>query len=254
MSETRFIYNNLWRKGTALTPSSEDPQHPAVDTQMVTKSMYWQASVKTSPVTIPINQGATPGAIDFVAILAHNIESSGVVITLEGDAVSTFDSGAFVTRTISHNPTNIFEFVTTFTKQYVRLKLVKAAGDFTEYPKIATIFCGSYFEPNIDYVKGYAPGREDYSEVELTDDLILFAQEKPVLKKWYLPYWALDDASKDEALALMEECGEHKAFIVVFDKASANTDSHLVRLEDLSDPVFQYFNKWDWEMAIKEVV
>lgn len=252
MAETRFIYKSQWRDGTMLAPSSEDPQHPATDTQIDTLSMYWKASVKTSPVNIPINQGATPGAIDFVAILGHNIESSGVTIKFQGADNAAFDSG-LVTKTLTYYATNIFEFFTTFTKQYVRLRLEKGT-DFTDYPQVATIVCGSYFEPNIDYVRGYAPGREDYSDVELTDDLILFAQEKTVLKRWYLPYWALDDASKVKALALMEECGMHKAFIVVFDKASANTDSHIVRLEELSDPVFQFLDKWNWEMAIKEIV
>jgi|GEM_PF-6216809 len=251
MAETRFIYNNLWRKGTMLDASSEDPQHPATDTQVDTKSMYYKALVKTSPCTVP-NDLITPQVIDFVAILGHNFEPTDVTIKFQGATNSAFTTG-IVTEELTYNATDIFEFFTAWpARQYVRVLLEKAT-DFTDYPQFANVICGKYFEPNIDYVRGYAPGREDPSEVELTDDMVLFAQEKPILKTWRLPYWSLDDASKDEVLALMEECGKHKAFVVVFDKALPNSDSHLVRIEEASSPEFQFFNIWNWNLVIKEV-
>ncbi|MCK4794491.1 MAG: hypothetical protein KAV87_62760 [Desulfobacteraceae bacterium] len=42
MTKVRFI-KSLWRAGTMLTPSSEDPKHPALDTQIDTKEMYWKS-------------------------------------------------------------------------------------------------------------------------------------------------------------------------------------------------------------------
>ncbi|NVM57166.1 MAG: hypothetical protein HWN51_03480, partial [Desulfobacterales bacterium] len=120
MARPRIIYKNRWREGTMLTPSSQDPQHPATDTQIDTKAMFWQASSKTSPANLPVNLGAAY-EINFVVILDHNIESTGVTIKFEGADNSAFTVG-LVTRTLTYNETNIFAFITAFTKQYVRLR------------------------------------------------------------------------------------------------------------------------------------
>ena len=236
-----------------LTPSSENPQHPATDTQIDTLSMFCRASSKISPFTIPLNQGATPGAIDFVAILAHNIESSGVVITLEGDDVSTFDSGGFVSRTITYNATSIFEFVTTFTKQYVRLKLVKAGGDFTDYPQVATILVGSYFEPNCNFDWKYLEGDIDPSKIEYSDSMVVFAQEKDEIFRGEYLFASLDDTAIVSVQELITLCGIHKAFIICFDYNNANTESHWVRLSGISRPGHAFHNIWNWDCPIEEV-
>lgn len=253
MANPRIIYNNLWKKGTVETPSSENPQHPSTDTQIDTLSMYYRALSKTSPCTIPMNLGATPSAIDFVAILGHNIESSGVVITLEGDDVNTFDSGGFVTRTITYNATNIFQFITTFTKQYVRLKLVKAAGDFTDYPQVATILCGAYFELNKTVGSGYEEGYEDFSELGYSDSQVIFAQEKEIIEVRSLPFRGLDDATRANILLFFNECGIHKAFIICFDSTDANNKSHWVVNSELIAPRYQQDDCWHWQLNIREI-
>lgn len=250
MAETRFIYNNRWRKGTMLTPSSEDPKHLATDTQIDTKEMYFKASSKSSPCNVPNDLG-TAYEINSVAIIDHNFESSGVTIKFQGATNSAFTTG-IVTETLTYNATDIFKFFTPWTRQYVRVRLEKGT-DFTDYPQFATVVCGKYFEPNIDYVKGYAPGIEDPSEINFSDDMVLYAREKPVLKTWHLPYWSLDDASKAEIMLMMAECGKKKALVVVFDKALPNSDSHLVRIEDASSPEFQFISLWNWDLLIKEV-
>ncbi|MCK4783574.1 MAG: hypothetical protein KAV87_07485, partial [Desulfobacteraceae bacterium] len=253
MAKPRIIYNNLWRKGTALTPSSENPQHPSTDTQIDTLSMFYRASAKTSPCTIPMNLGAAPGAIDFVAILAQNIESSGVVITFEGADNATFDSG-FVTRTITYNATNIFQFITTFTKQYVRLKLVKAGGDFTDYPQVATILCGSYFELSKTVGLSYEEGYEDFSELEYSDSQVIFAQEKEIIDIKTLPFRGLNNATRANILLFFNECGIHKAFVICFDATDANNESHWVVNSELIAPNYEQSDCWHWQLVIKEIV
>lgn len=247
----RIIYDNFWRKGTILTPSSEEPQHPATDTQIDTMSMYWKASSKTSPVTLPVNLGSAK-EIDFVAILAHNIESSGVVITFEGDDVDTFDSGGFVTRTLTYNVTNIFEFITAFTKQYVRLKLVKAAGDFTDYPQVATIICGKHFELNRSIGPGYEEGSEDFSELEYSDSQIIFSQEKEIIDVKSLPFRGLTDATREEILLFFKEVGIHKAFVICFDSSNPNSESHWVINTEIVNPSYQKDDCWTWQLNIRE--
>jgi len=103
--KTRLVWNNLWRKGTALMPSSEDPQHPATDTQIDTPSMFYRASSKVSPCTVPMTLPAAGGPIDFVAIIGHNIEATGVVITIEGANDAAFTAGV-VSRTMNKNNIN----------------------------------------------------------------------------------------------------------------------------------------------------
>jgi len=264
MAKPRIIYNNLWRKGTIGTldvaplVSSEDPQHPASDTQIDTLSMYWKASSTEKTATIPIDQGETPGAIDFVAILAHNIPATGVVITLEGDDAATFNSGAGETpqesRTLDYNATNIFQFVTAFTKRYVRIKLYRDAGVFPALPKIATILCGSYFELSKTVGLGYEEGYEDFSELEYSDSQVIFAQEKEIIEVRNLPFRGLDNATKANILLFFNECGIHKAFVICFDPSTPNTKSHWVVNSELISPRYEQSDCWHWQLVIKEIV
>jgi len=253
MAKARFIYNNRWRDGTILTPSSENPQHPVTDTQIDTLSMFYKASSKSSPCIVPNNLGSEK-EIDFVGIIAHNIESSGVVITFEGDNVSTFDSGDFVSRTITYNATNIFEFFTAFTRQYVRLKLVKGAGDFTEYPQVATILCGKYFEPNCNFDWGYSEGDLDPSEIEYTDSMVVFAQEKEKIFRGEYFFAHLNDASAVSVQALISLCGIHKGLVICFDYDNPNTESRWVRLSKISQPENYFLNIWNWVCSIEEII
>ena len=262
-AKTRLIYDNLWRKGTmgtlAVAPllSSEDPKHPATDTQTDTLSMYWKASSDEDTVTIPIDQGTASGmgAIDFVAILAHNIEATGVVITLEGDDADTFNSDGGnpqVSHAIVYNATNIFQFVTAFTKQYVRVRLVRAAGNFPVLPQIATILCGSYAELNRRFAPKYEIGEEDFSEEEYSDSQVLFSQEKNTLNIRRYSYQALNDASAIEILSMFEECKTIKAFAFCHNYKNPNSNTLWVRNSELISPECRN-GVWYWEMAIKEV-
>lgn len=251
MTTVRFLYDNKWRKGSILIPSSEDPKYPAMDTQVDSRLMFYRASSKTSPCNVPNDLGAAY-EINFVSILGHNFESSGVTIKFQGADNSAFDSG-LETRTLSYNATDIFTFITSFTKRYVRVRLEKAT-DFTDYPQFSTILCGKYFEPNRSFVKPYQKGRDDLSEIELAEDSgVLFSQEKPILDSWLLPFKGLNDTAKGEVLSLLEDCGIHKAFIVIFDYNNPNSDSHLVRLEGINPPEYQHVDYWNWEANIKEV-
>lgn len=248
----RLIYNNFWRKGTALTASpTADPQHPVSDTQIDTMSMYFKASAKTTPSYIPMNFGAAK-EIDFVAILAHNIDSDAT-ITIEGATNAAFDAG-LVSRTLTYNATNIFEFFTAFTKQYVRIKLVSGNGDFAAEPQIATILCGKYTEFNRRPQKGYTLGKEDITEIEETDSRVIFAQEKEPLNEYRYMFEALNNATEVVILAFLEECRINRGFVWCTNHAAANANSIFVRNTEIIYPVFQYPEVWSWEVAMREIV
>lgn len=254
-AKPRIIYDNLWRKGTALVASPiADPQHPSSDTQLDTLSMFFKASAATTPCTIPVDQGAAPGAIDFIAIIAHNIDSDAT-ITLEGDDADAFNSDGGnpqVVRTLTYNATNIFEFVTAFTKQYVRIQLVSGNGNFSAAPQIATILCGNYVELNRRFAPEYEVGEEDFSVTEYGESQVLFAQEKETLNIRQYTYQALNTASITEIQAMFKECKTIKAFAFCHDSSDPNSNTLWVRNSELNSPVCRN-SVWYWTMTIKEV-
>ena len=251
MAKARFIYNNLWREGTPLAASPiADPQHPLADTQIDTLSMCFKASAKTTPCTIPMDLGAAK-EIDFVAILGHNIDSDAV-ITFEGATNSTFDAG-LVSRTLTYNATNVFEFFTAFTKQYVRIKLVSGNGDFSAAPQVATILCGSYFEPNCNFDWKYLEGDVDLSEISYSDSMVVFAQEKDKIFRGEYLFASLNDTYATKVQELITLCGIHKAFVICFDYANANTQSRWVRLLEVSRPEAIFHDIWSWSCPIEEI-
>ena len=252
MAKPRIIYNNLWRKGTAIasTPTA-DPQHPVSDTQIDTLSMFWKSSDKTiTPTYIPMNLGAGAGAINFLAILGHNLPA-GTTVTFEHDDNADFSSPTSVP--ITYNATNIFQFFTAFTEQYVRVKLVKGGG-FASAPQVATIVCGAYFELSKTVGLGYEEGYEDVSELEYSDSQVLFAQEKEILEVKNLPFLGLDNATRANILLFFNECGIHKAFVICFDSSTPNTKSHWVVNSELIFPRYEQNDCWHWQLTIREII
>ena len=249
----RLIYDNFWRKGTALTLSSEDPKHPLTDTQIDTLSMYWKAGDLVAPATLPNNLGAKE--VDFVAILGHNFADigSGVTIYFEGDDDDTFATGNLVTKTIAYNATNIFQFFTAFTRSHVQLRLEKAAGNFDTHPQVAAILCGKYTELNRRPQKGYTLGKDDITEIEESDSRVIFAQERTPLNEYRYIFEALDDTTKTAVLAFLEECRKNRGFVWCADYTAANANSFWVRNSEIVHPVFQYPNFWNWEISMREI-
>jgi len=251
----RLIYNNLWRKGGNALVSSPvaDPQHPVSDTQIDTKSMYFKASAKTSPCTIPMKLEDGTRSIDFIAILGHNIPS-GVSIKFQEDTAWNFPTPTD-TPNFTWAATNIFEFLATpLTEQYVRLHLTDGGSDFATEPKVATILCGSYVKFNRRPQKGYTLGKEDVTEIEETDSRVIFAQEKDPLNEYRYMFEALDNGAKTAILAFLEECRINRAFVWCIDHTAPNTNSVFVRNSEIIYPVFQYPNVWSWEVAMREII
>lgn len=254
----RLIYNNLWRKGgNALAASPPaDPQHPVSDTQIDTKSMYFKASLKTSPCTIPMDLKAGTRSINFIAILGHTIPD-GVTIKFQEDTAWNFPSPTD-TPNFTWAATNIFKFLATpLTERFVRLHLTNGGSDFATEPKVATILCGSYVEFNRRPIKGYRLGKQDITQIEESDSRVIFAQEKDPLDEYRYTFEALNNATQTAILAFLEECRKNRAFVWCPDHSTialTNTSSIFVRNIEILYPVFQYPNVWSWEIAMREIV
>jgi len=96
-AKTRLIYDNLWRKGTMGTPSSEDPQHPATDTQIDTKTMIWRTTSLGGPDIIPCDFGAFSSA----GIGLLNFDSGSVDPQVGEWLFGAIASGKVVSITVS---------------------------------------------------------------------------------------------------------------------------------------------------------
>jgi len=252
-AKTRLIYKNLWRVGTALTPSPvADPQHPLTDTQIDTKSMYFKSSALTHPSLLPMNLGGIK-EVNFVAVLGHNFADIGADLTLQFQLASnaTFDAD-LETIALTYNADNIFQFFTAYTRQYVRLRIERAIN-FAVHPQVGTILCGKYSELNRRFAPEYEVGEEDFSEVEFGDSQVLFAQEKDTLNIRRYSYQALNGASINEIHSMFKECKTIKAFVFCLDYSDPNSNSLWVRNSELNSPVCRN-GVWYWEMAIEEVI
>ncbi|MBA7671612.1 hypothetical protein ES703_79771 [subsurface metagenome] len=253
MARPRIIYENLWKKGIALTPSpAADSQHPLSDTQLNTLNMYFKASTAATPCTMPMDLKAGTRSINFIAILGHNIES-GATITFEEADNSGFNSPT-ETPAFQWSAKNIFEFLATpLTEQYVRLKLVKAGG-FAAPPQVATILCGSYFELNRSEREGYGLGPEDPSVVEEGDSGVAFVCEKPRMNVGNFPFVGISDAVKVQILSFLDKVGISDAFVLCFNYADPNNESIWVRNSEAVIPRWGgQANNWIWELRVREV-
>lgn len=253
MANPRIIYNNRWRAGTiGATLTSEDPQHPATDTQIDTPSMFWRSLNDTDdPTLLPCDLGLAYD-IDFVALLNHNIPDTARIF-FEGADDEAFAGGDLVTVELTHNATNIFEFITSFNKKWVRVRIT-TPGNPDNYIQIATVVCGKYIELNKTVGLNYEEGHEDFSELEYSDSQVLFSQEKEIIEVRSLPFRGLDDATRANILLFFNECGVHKAFVVCFDSTAANINSYWVVNTEMVPPRYQQNDCWHWQLNTKEVV
>lgn len=252
-AKTRLIYNNLWRKGTGLLPASPvaDPQHPVTDSQIDTKSMYFQSSTLAHPLLLPMDLGGAK-EVNFVAVLGHNFADIGADLTIQFQLSSAADFGADLeTIALTYAADNMFKFFTSYTRQYVRLR-VERVINFAVKPQVGTILCDKYAELNRRFAPEYEIGEEDFSEMEYSDSQVLFAQEKETLNIRRYSYQALNTASVTEILAMFKECKTIKAFAFCHDHSDPNSNTLWVRNSELNSPVCRN-GVWYWEMAIEEV-
>ena len=253
MAKARFIYNNRWRNGTiGATLTSENPQHPATDTQIDTKTMFWRSTNDTDdPTLLPCDLGAEYD-IDFVSLLGHNIPDTATIY-FEGADDEDFSGGDLETIELVHNADNIFQFITSFKKQWVRIRITTPGND-DNYIQIATVICGKYFEPNCNFDWKYTEGDIDPSEISYSDSMVIFVQEKDEIFRGKYLFASLDDTAVVSVQELITLCGIHKAFIICFDYTSPNTQSRWVRLSGISRPKHVFYNIWSWDCPIEEII
>jgi hypothetical protein len=139
------------------------------------------------------------------------------------------------------------------TKRYWRL----AIGDYDNpqgYTQVGPVVLAKYYELSRAHASPYQHGKDDASELDFSDSLNLYAQERPRIDAKIYSFQGLDTSSSNEVLSLIEECGVHKPWVLCTDPTSPNTSSYFIRNADLSYPECQFPGYWNWEANLKEVV
>lgn len=252
MAKARFIYNNLWRKGTIIDESTEAPQHPSTDTQIDTKSMVWRSTAVNAAQHISNKLGEEAKEYNFVALLNHNIRETATIEVIGANTDAFGDGDADDVITLWSEDDIFFFLPTARTKKYIKIK-VTDIGNPEGYIQIGTVVCGKYFEPNCNFDWQYAEGDLDPSKIDYSDSMVVFAQEKDEIFRGKYLFASLDDTAAVSVQELITLCGIHKAFVMCFDYNNANTESRWVRLSGISRPKHVFHNIWNWDCPIEEI-
>lgn len=96
-TKNRTIYDNLWRKGTIFSKSSEDPQYPARNTQGDTPSLFWRTPTGTKSGSIIVDLGEfSPAGKGTMNFDSGSVEPKvGEILT----GATSFSSGKVVSVT-----------------------------------------------------------------------------------------------------------------------------------------------------------
>jgi len=247
---TKLIYKDYWRDGTIGTPSTEEPEFPATDTQEDTLKLPWRTRNDSETAYIPNDLGVAY-EIDFVAILGHNIPVGATIKAIGADDAGF--SVEVVEETITYYAENIFHFFdTSRTKRYWKIQVADPDNP-DNYIKIGTIVLGIFFEPTCNFDWGQEEGYEDPSSIVYSDSEVLFAQKKPEMFAGDYGFESLSDADSEEIESLLDTCGHHKAFVICFDYDNPNTSSYWVKLVNVSPLENMGIDTWGWKISIIEV-
>ena len=252
MTKTRILYRNLWRNGTLLACSSENPQFPMENTQDDMVDLPFRTAAGDDDAeTIDADLGAA-NEYDFVAILGHNL-TSGATITVYGADDDAFTSNV-VSDVITHNGNNIFAFLDAArTKRYCRFKFEDASNPDT-YINIGVLVVGKYYELTRPPV-GQQVGPTDPTEMERTPSgARIGTQDLQPFNLWRLPYKGLSDADALAIRAMLAEVGVKYNVVLCLDSAAPNTNSYWVNFAELAQPDRSHANSWTWEASLEEAL
>jgi hypothetical protein len=198
---------------------------------------------------IDLDQGSA-NQYNFVSLINHNISASAV-ITIYGADDSAFTSNV-VSDVVTYNAGNIFGFLAAArTKRYLRIYIFDPTNT-NAYVQIGSIFIGAYWEPATSFLVDYADGPEDASDIETSDDQVIYARKKTPLDTMVLPF-RLTESDKATAKLFMRTVGLTSSFVVCWDYSAPNVNSLLCANAEISAPVYKAPNNWDWSMTVREI-
>jgi hypothetical protein len=250
---TRVLYKNLWRLGTIIAATTENPQFPAEYTQDDDTTLAWRSTAIAAAQDLDNDLGQAY-QYDYVALLGHNISASATV-TLYGADDSAFTANV-VSDILTHNVANLrFYLAAARTKRYVRIRVLDTTNP-NGYIEIGTVILGKYLNLGVPVeAEGHEDGYADATETEVSPSQNIFiVRDAPVLRSKALGWSHVSDSVKASLLLLLEACGAHYAIDFCFDYTAPNTNSVWATLAEAARPQYVSYDNWRWAVEVREHV
>lgn len=225
-----FLYNNLFDSAT-ITASSADSDYPASNLQDTFRTSQWKtAGDPAGTANLVINHGSAkpvtacclidhddwavvPGTFDLEF---HTADSWG-----SPDSTEDLTAKFAVTPDSNLNPTTIIKIFTSISKQYNRLNIVNAAGDWT----LGRIFLGTYFSPTRNFSPSGRPVPYDASVISISPGGEIHADEKTVFRTYDISFRVATYAQWQAFQLFFNTVKYSKSFFVAF-----NYDSYAAEM------------------------
>lgn len=191
-------------------------------------------------------------AIDYLALIGHNLTASAALIRYVGATNSGFTTGV-VNEDLTYNASNIRKVLSSAqSKRYWRIHL-KDKANSAGFLNIGVPIVGIKWQPNRDFVKPYSRGAQDPSDTGRSDSQVLYSSKKAILEDGVFPFRGLNDTNADKAREFIKTAGITEGFDVNFDPSSPNSDALWAANRSLNSPQYQHYDYWNWDLDILEM-
>ena len=253
MSYPRIAYKNLWRDGTIIAASSENPQYPAEETQEDSPQSKWRSvGAETAGEYVDCDFGAV-AEYNLIGILGHNF-TAGATIQVRGADDDAFTSNV-VTDTLTYNGNNIWAVLgTARTKRYCSI-LVIDTGNPSGYVSIGTVVIAKAHALNRDYAPGSAKGYVNPTEVEAVPSGVEYITRRRDSRSEYAySFQKLNATSAGIVHAAVSACGSHLAVAFCLNPSSPNGNTLWVKLASQDLLESEVSGWWEWSVSLREVI
>lgn len=228
MTNCTFMYENLWDTA-ALTPSTQNSNFPAINTQHRWFTKTWRSADDTGTLTesIVADLGASPGAVQAFALKKHNFSASAVV-KIQANATDAWTSPS-VDVTLTLADLLVYFWSTPQTYRYWRLYVVDS-DPVAEYLEVGRIFIGPYFSPSINMNNDYKKRLSDPSDLDWSDGGQIVTNQKTRFRQFDLAFNYLPPADVAEFEALFDDRGIGREFFWCRDRDLMTTTTIYCRM------------------------
>lgn len=245
MTNCTFLWENEWDLAT-LTPSTENPLFPAINTQHRWHTRTWRSIDDTGTLTesIVADLGATPPAVQAFAIKKHNFSPSAVVHIMANTSNSW---GGTLPVDVILPIAELMAYFWTATKTYQYWKLdITDSAPVAAYLEIGRIFLGPYFSPTVNMSRDYKKAPEDPSDIMQSDGGQITTNQKSRYRTMDFKFELLTSADADGLDEVFVDRGLGLEFFFTRDRDLPTTTTWYVRFSSKPsiDHVFgeAYFN------------
>jgi hypothetical protein len=245
MTNCTFLWDNKWDIAS-LTPSTENPLFPAINTQHRWHTRTWRSINNTGTLTesIVADFGASPPAIQAFAIKKHNFSPSAVV-SIQADDDPAFGSLDIDVEVPVAELMAYFWLAPQTPYQYWRVLIVDIAP-VAAYLEIGRIFLGPYLSPSINMSIDYKKSTEDPSDVMFSSGGQIVTNQKTRYRTMDMKFENLPSVDADLFDAMFIDRGVGREFFFTRDRDLPSTTTMYVRFgsKPTIDHVFgeNYFN------------